>query len=277
MRLGAPFRITGWRAGRPALVSILLQLILLTGACLATAADDTGPAAEKNVGKAIAVRQTSQKDLDRWEVEKAKLIVAYETLARQKEALEQAHEDLSRTLTALEQDNRELALQKRESVRIRTEMIPLLEKVYNRLSTVVASDPPFLKEEREVRLVRLDKVLKDPGITFSEKYRKVMEALFIEAEYGSTIEVYQDKIVLGDGPSEGILGNIFRLGRVSLFFLSLDNTVCGVFNPGESRWESLPDHMLPAIRSAVEIGSKRRPVELLPLPLGRLVVKGGVQ
>ena len=128
-----------------------------------------------------------------------------------------------------------------------------------------------------MRLVRLDKVLKDPGISFSEKYRKVMEALFIEAEYGSTIEVYQDKIVLNEGSGDGVLGNIFRLGRVSLFFLSLDNTVCGVFNPGKSQWEALPEDMLPAIRSAVEIGSKRRPVELLPLPIGRLALEGGAQ
>jgi hypothetical protein len=117
--------------------------------------------------------------------------------------------------------------------------------------------------------------MKDPQVTIAEKYRKVMEALFIEAEYGSTIEVYQDKIQLQGTAQEGTLGNIFRLGRVSLFFLSLDQTACGIFNPGENKWQPLSDTHLPAIRSAVEMGSKRKPAELLPLPIGRLAAQGG--
>ena len=274
MRLGILGRF-GWRASWPVNALVVLYLILLAGLCQAAGPDKTGPEAEKKVEQAVKVRQKSQKSLDQWEAEKAKLVIEYETLVRQKEALERQHQDLSRSLKAFQQENRELTLQKRESLRIRTEMIPFLEGVYQRISSLVAMDPPLLKEERESRLARLDKVLKDPGITFSEKYRKVMEALFIEAEYGTTIEVYQDKIVMGDGPREGVLGNIFRLGRLSLFFLSLDNTLCGVFNPGENQWEALPEDMLPAIRSAVEIGSKRRPVELLSLPLGRLAMTGG--
>ena len=62
-----------------------------------------------------------------------------------KKAREREHEDLSLTLDALHQDNRELTLQKRESVRIRTEMIPFLERVYGRLSTLVETDSPLFK------------------------------------------------------------------------------------------------------------------------------------
>ena len=289
MKRSVSLAARGLRLVWPVMRICLLALVFQAGICQAgqikpdpakpdqIQPDQTGPKAEKTVEQAIRVSRKAQEGLDRWEKEKARLIIEYETLARQKEALEKEQEELAGRLDALENENRELALRKRESVRIRTEMIPFLEKVYGRLSALVALDSPFLKEERKARLDRLDKVLKDPGIPFSEKYRKVMEALFIEAEYGSTIEVYQDKIVLKGGPEEGALGNIFRLGRVSLFFLSLDNSLCGVFSPGSNQWESLPAEMLPAVRSAVEIGSRRRTVELLPLPLGRLVRKGGAQ
>ena len=43
-----------------------------------------------------------------------------------------------------------------------------------------------------------------------------METLFIYAEYENTIEAYQDKVTLNEEP---VIGNIFRLGRASLFFL----------------------------------------------------------
>jgi hypothetical protein len=69
-----------------------------------------------------------------------------------------------------------------------------------------------------------------------------------------------------------VLGNIFRLGRVSLFFLSLDQKAAAYFNVSQKLWQPLPEDNLLAIRSAVEIGQKHRSVELLSLPLGKLSV-----
>ena len=69
-------------------------------------------------------------------------------------------------------------------------------------------------------------------------------------------------------------GNIFRLGRVSLFFLSLDQQSCARFNVAQTEWQPLADEYLPAVRSAIEIGIKRKPVELLSLPIGHLALQG---
>ncbi len=224
---------------------------------------------------AIRIQQKSQEERTRWEQEKTRLVNEYEMLLQQKQFLEKENKTL-----AAQQDNQKVLIQnlrqqKEESIRIQEELSPFLTGIYTQFEALVANDPPFLKEERNMRLVNLSKVMKDPEITIAEKFRKIMEALFIEAEYGSTIEVYQDTIQLESTGQDETLCNIFRLGRVSLFFLSLDQAICGVFNPGENKWQSLPDKHLPAIRSAFEIGSKRKPVELLPLPLGRLVTQGG--
>ncbi|MCP4686980.1 MAG: DUF3450 domain-containing protein, partial [Desulfobacterales bacterium] len=101
-----------------------------------------------------------------------------------------------------------------------------------------------------------------------ERFRKVMEALFVEAEYGNTVEVYQEKIVL---EGKTVLADIFRLGRISLFFQTLDQTTAGFFDPAQAAWRAAPSNYRREIDAAMEMGAKRRPVELLSLPLGRIV------
>jgi len=231
--------------------------------------------AVKHVEDAVRIQQRTQKKRTQWVREKTDLVLQYEQLIQEKQILEKEKESLLALHSSQESLNQSFVRQKKESIRIQQELIPFLNTTYTRLETLIQNDPPFLKKERTRRLAALSKIIIDQGITIAERYRKILEALFIEAEYGSTVEVYQDKIILEPSNGEETLCNIFRLGRVSLFFLSLDQAVCGVFDPGLNRWQVLPDNMLPPIRSAVEIAGKRRPVELLPLPIGRLADKGG--
>jgi uncharacterized protein DUF3450 len=228
------------------------------------------------VENAIQIQQKTQKDRTQWEQEKAELVLQFEQLIQQKKILKNEKKSFLVLQTNQEMLNQTLEQQKKESIRIQKELVPFLNVTYSRLETLVDNDPPFLKKERNNRLTTLLKILDDPEITIAEKYRKVFEAVFIEAEYGTTIEVYQDKIKL-ESNAEETLGNIFRLGRVSLFFLSLDQSVCGVYDPGQNTWQILPEHLLPSIRSAADIANKRKPVELLPLPIGRLASGGNNQ
>ncbi|MBU1567791.1 MAG: DUF3450 domain-containing protein, partial [Proteobacteria bacterium] len=94
-----------------------------------------------------------------------------------------------------------------------------------------------------------------------------LEALLVEAEYGNTIEVYQETIGL-DGRE--VLVDIFRLGRVGLFFQTLDQKSCGFYNVAIAAWQPLATAYNRTLLAAMEIGAKRRPVELLTLPLGRI-------
>lgn len=240
-------------------------------------AEDAATKARKDVEKAIQIQQKSQADRTAWEQERVKLVQRYEQLTTEKELLETRNQALHQEENRLKQINRDLTRQITASNRIRQELMPFLQTVVQRLELLVMNDAPFLSQERTRRLAALSGIMKDPQVTIAEKYRKVMEALFVEAEYGSTIEVYQDNIMLSDKAAEPTLGNIFRLGRLALFFLSLDQTVCAVFHPGDNLWQPLPESMLPPLRSAVEIGNKRRPAELLSLPVGRLADQGGAQ
>ena len=89
----------------------------------------------------------------------------------------------------------------------------------------------------------------------------------VEAEYGRTIEVYQDTIKVAGQP---LLATIFRLGRIGLFYQTLDHSRSGMFDVASRRWIPLPSSVDNDLRTAIDIGAKRQPVELLSLPLGRM-------
>jgi hypothetical protein len=67
-----------------------------------------------------------------------------------------------------------------------------------------------------------------------------------------------------------MLVDIFRLGRVCLLYQSLDHKSCGFYNVAASAWQPLSGAYNRPIAAAMEIGAKRRPAELLTLPLGRI-------
>ncbi|MBU0994896.1 MAG: DUF3450 domain-containing protein [Proteobacteria bacterium] len=227
-------------------------------------------ALETSIHESINTHQKSQQKLDEWEKERLKLQAKFDMLTKENEMLTAKVETLRAQEASQKILNEQLVRRDKESRRIAEEIGPYIQDIQGRIDALVASDLPFLENERKERLDRLNTVMGDMDVSVAEKFRKVMETLFVEAEYGNTIEVYQDKIMFGE---EELLGNIFRLGRISLFFLSLDKKTAAYFNMGEKKWTVLNDRYVPAIHAAIEIGGKRRPTELLCLPVGRLAVQ----
>jgi len=79
-----------------------------------------------------------------------------------------------------------------------------------------------------------------------------------------------EALVAIDG--QPILVDIFRLGRLALFYQTLDRKQCGHYDVAAAAWRPLSTAHNRAIQAAVEIGARRKPVELLSIPLGRMVV-----
>jgi Protein of unknown function (DUF3450) len=226
------------------------------------------------VEQSVAIGQESQKKRDRWEQERSDLVLLYEQLQQEHGTLVLENKDLTTAEQGLKDRNMVLAQQNLAALRIQNELFPFVQAIYARLSRLVLNDVSFLKEERTLRMNSLETMINNPGVSAAEKYRRVMEAVLVEAEYGNTIEVYQDEVLMEDKETTG---NIFRLGRVALFFLSLDGQACARFNVARNRWQPLSENYLPGIRSVIEIGSKRKPAELLSLPLGGLALQGDDQ
>ena len=225
---------------------------------------------KKPVDDSISIRQKSQKAEDKWARERARLTVEYERLEEQIGRLSADNQKLNKAVAAHRSSVNDLEREIREIGRITKEFNPFLEQTYIRLARFVKDDVPFLREERTRRMARLRQVLDDPNVSVSEKFRRLMEALSVEAQYGNTVEVYQKKIMIDN---KEVLANIFRLGRISLFFQTLDLESVGYFDPAASKWKKLPPRYKHDINAAMEMGAKRRPVDLLDLPLGKVVAK----
>ena len=249
-----------------------LTALLVTGSVLIAmpcgAVDDTvEKRIEKPVEQAISIRRNVQQGEEQWREEKAKKIALYNRLQQEQQELEERHtllqeehQDLQAKVTAKTQELERID-------QIKAQIRPFLQEVLARLQGFYQDDLPFLHAEREQRLKRLQEIIDDPDIALNEKLRKELEALMVEADYGRTIEVTQETIDLEGQPT---LVNVFRFGRVALYFRTLDERTCGFFNIAENSWQPLSASYDHAIQTVLEIGAKRRPVEIVSLPLGRL-------
>jgi septal ring factor EnvC (AmiA/AmiB activator) len=249
----------------------LLGCLCLPGiATFPALGSDTEKRIEQPVKQSIDIRQVTQEKEQQWRLEQDKLTARLERLQQEQVQLQsqraELHEQAEGMRTRLAHKEKQLADIEEISHRIR----PFLAGLVTELEMQLTDGLPFLTAERRQRIERLKTVMADPEISTSEKYRKVMEALQVEAEYGFTIEVYQETIEL---EGKTMLVDIFRLGRLSLFYLSLDRKYCGFYNIASGGWQGLPTSHLREIQAAVDIATKRRTADLLTLPLGRIVTQ----
>jgi len=221
------------------------------------------------VSETVEVRKETQKEEDAWAGKKAELTARLRSLEAEKEHLSEVKD---RTIRAIETEQALIAEAKRkirEAARIREGLESYLGSVVKELEAFIQQDLPFLKEEREARLASISDTLSHPEKTAAEKYRRVMEALQVETEYGRTVEVYQETVDIEGQP---ILMDIFRLGRLSLFCQSPDGKMVGHYDRTAGYWKELPSKYRQEINKAVDMARKQRTVDLVRLPIGRIVV-----
>ncbi len=138
--------------------------------------------------------------------------------------------------------------------------LPMVHQLLSQLQSFVASDLPFLSQERRQRLNRLANLLDRADVSLAEKYRQVLEAYQIELEYGETIEAY-----VGALAEQQV--NYFRLGRTALYYQSLNGQSSSLWLPKQQRWQTLDDAANRELSQAIAIAWQQQPPSLLLLPL----------
>jgi hypothetical protein len=220
------------------------------------------------VKQSIAILQKDQKNREQWIRDREKLTGQLMELQELQKQLLKQKNDLLKTISLSEKRIAEKKKKLADIDQISNRIEPFLEKTVLQIRKMIENDSlHFLMDERTRRLEHLEKMMQSPDITVSEKYRKMMETLLVEAEYGFNVETGQQYINLDE---QTVLVNIFRLGRLNLFYLTLDEKECGFYNVAGRSWQSLPVTSLAQIRAAIDIAARRRPAELLDLPLGRI-------
>lgn len=222
---------------------------------------------KKPVAESIRIRQDTQLHEQKWRDDREKLLARLDNLEDAKKHLNERQSGLGDKVASLKSRITGKEKQLADIEGMQQEITPMIAALIGELQDFVAADQPFLGEERSTRLTRLIELRDDPEVPVSEKFRKVLEAMLVETEYGNTIEVYQETINTG---GDEMLVDIFRLGRVGLFYQSLNRTSCGFYNVAAKAWQPLHDDYKRPIAAAMDIGAKRRPAQLLTLPLGRI-------
>jgi uncharacterized protein YsxB (DUF464 family) len=143
-------------------------------------------------------------------------------------------------------------------------LTPMMSDMIETLELFVQLDIPFFPQERTERINRLKETFTRSDVTLATKYRSILEAFEIENDYGRTIESYRGE--LENSPNVRLV-EFFRLGRVALYYQTIDELEAGIWNNTTKQWQQLDTSTIPSIKDAIAMAKKRSAPDLLYLPI----------
>jgi hypothetical protein len=143
------------------------------------------------------------------------------------------------------------------------EVFPLMTKMVDTLSELVAVDIPFHAEERKKRVDGLRALMERADVTVSEKYRRILEAYQIELEYGRTLDSYEG--TMGEGEAAKAV-QFIRLGRVALMYQLPDGSETGYWDTEKKEWV-VDNDLANDVTHSLHVAQKRGAPELLWVPV----------
>jgi hypothetical protein len=224
--------------------------------------------------KAIAVRRQSQETEEKWDRLKGELKARYQALSSEKKNLENEKAVIEKQIAILKHRQAQSDRKITETALIRDNLHYHLDEVITRLEDSIGQGLPFLMQERTERLKRIRDTMLQPGVSIAEKCRQVMEALKIETEYGRNVEVYQEPLRFDhSADTPPIVADILRMGRLGLFWRTPDGETVGHWDRVDGKWSVLPGKYRRPINDAMEMALKQRTIDMVKLPLGRIVAQ----
>lgn len=144
------------------------------------------------------------------------------------------------------------------------EMVTVIES----LEAMNASGMPFARAERKARIDQLRASVGDASVTTGEKFRRLAEALSVEAEYGLSTEVSTETVLL-DGKST--TASVIRVGKAGLFALTLDRKTAGVWDgkTGPVTSFTVKSELLPVIDELSQAMQRKFQTGLVSVPVAK--------
>ena len=245
-----------------AYVVVASMLVLISPGWAGSAASSADT--RKSIEEAIVLQQQTQKQIDDWVSEKEGLLSRIRNLKNELRYVERQQEEYASYSRKQEQNIRRIEEKQEDLKRMHREFEPYLEEMVERLQDFVQSDLPFLTEEREKRLAFISESMGDYHLAVSEKFRRILEALQVEAEYGRYPEVDETFLDIDGKPTKV---QMLRIGRLALYYLTLDGKKAGRYDPKSGRWKELPRDSAGEIKSAIQMIGKNRTMALVNLPV----------
>ena len=206
----------------------------------------------------------SQKKIDRVSGQTRKALDEFRRVSRETDNLITYNGHLRKMLRSQQEEKESIERQLVEIETTKHEIVPLILRMLESIETFVELDFPFLPEERHKRIENLKAMMLRADVSNAEKYRRILEAYQIENDYGQTIEAYRADLKANGTPKTV---NFLRLGRVALYYQTLDGNETGNWNRVKKRWQLLPDKYKKPIRNGLRIARKEKAPDLLILPV----------
>lgn len=208
--------------------------------------------------------QASQEKIDEMADNTQDLQSEYRQILNQTQRLQVYNKQLSQLVDSQQSELDSIHAQLSNIDTTQRDIVPLMMKMVDVLDQFVTLDLPFLPEERANRLTSLQTMMTRADVSLTEKYRRIMEAYQVEMEYGRTIEAYQGTLVQQDN-SRTV--DFVRIGRLGLYYLTLDGAEAGAWDQQMQQWQPLNDDQIQHVVNAVKVARKELPPDLLILPL----------
>lgn len=216
---------------------------------------------QESIDKSAAASQTR---IDKLADQTGNDLQAYRTASQRLESLTIYNQQMEKLIASQQSEVASIKKQTAEIDNIETGALPLMLKMTETLDELLKADVPFLKDERQKRLENLRGLIDRADVTAGEKYRRIMEAYLVEVDYGRTIEAYRGELVVNN---DARTVDFLRIGRVGLYYQTLDGNESGRWNNSRGAWEMLDSAYRTSVRDGLRIARKQTPPELLTLPV----------
>lgn len=243
------------------------KLVALAALGLSVAVAAPPAPAQDPVGKAIDATveanrsaRASQERIDKLDDATRTMLERYRSASWQAQQLTVYANQLGELVSAQDAEKASLLRQIDEMERTERELLPLMLRMVEGLEKFVALDLPFLATERSARVESLKKLMGDPSANNAEKFKRILEAWQIEAEYGRSLGSERAEV---DGRSVDVL----RVGRTALYFLSSDGKQAGFWDAASGKWTELPHAHVSEIRRGLRMAREVSAPDLLRLPM----------
>ena len=249
------------------LKAVALSTVLSAGALMGSvaSADQTLNSILQVGQEKTKLAQASQQKIDKISDDTASLLSDFKVVNKQIEGLRVYNAQLEKQIAS----QLEVIAQLDESIEnvtvMERQIQPLILKMLDGLEQFVALDVPFHTDEREQRLEMLRANQELANISVAEKFRQVLEAYKIEAEYGRKIDTYEDTLTVGGQEREV---NVLRVGRIALMYQTKDTQLSGAWDQQQRQWVELDSGQYrSAILKGIRIAKKQASIDVLKLPI----------
>lgn len=222
----------------------------------------------------ISDAQQSQQRIEQLDDATRDALTRYRQAIEQQEQLAGYNEQLRDMVAAQRQELADLQAQVATIEETQREVLPMLQRMVRSLEQFIALDLPFLQDERADRVGQIKTLMMRPEVTVAEKYRRVLEAYQIESDYGRTVETWRDGLEV-DGSVRVV--EFLRLGRLILFYQTLDGHSQGYWNATAKQWQALPAGYHRTLEQGLKIARQQQTPGMLRLPLPPVSEQGAAQ